>query len=126
MICAAILVLVGERNFDLLRILDDVVIGENLAIFAQDESRALPLLRHHAIEEIESESGGGHVDHGGKDAFVDGNIVLLLRGEGRLRIGLGERKRRHVLYHVEEKRAIPPKKAFVGGEIDKGSYEQSD
>ena len=34
--------------------------------------------------------------------------------KGRLRVGLGQRERRYVLYLVEEKRAIPPKKAFVG------------
>ena len=113
MILRRILVLVGERNLDLLRIRDDVIVREDLAVFAQDESRSLPLLRHHSVEQSKRESGGGHVDHGGEHPFIDGNVVLLHRREGRLRGSLGQRKVRRVFYVVEQTSGSGPRKLLL-------------
>ena len=57
--------------------LDHVVVGEDVAGLVENESRALALLRHGSVEEVEDQRGGGDVDHRGQNFFVDGDVVLL-------------------------------------------------
>ena len=87
-------VLVGELHLDAaVGAFDDVVVGQDVAGFVQNEPRALALLRHRAIEEVEHQRGGGDVDHRGHHALVDGDVVQLLGVECGSGVSLGQLQR---------------------------------
>ncbi len=44
---------VVERDFNLARFGDDVIIGQDVSFFVDDETRALAFLRHQSVKEIE-------------------------------------------------------------------------
>jgi hypothetical protein len=64
--------------------------GEDEALFGKDESGALALLRHGAVEEVEGDLGGGDVYDRRKGFFVDGDVLLLFGIEGGRGGGVGE------------------------------------
>ncbi len=77
------MLLVFQDDFQLPRAVNDVVVGEDVAFFINDESGAGALLGLRTEEEIIRDDGGGDVDHGGNDAFVDVHVVLLFTVERR-------------------------------------------
>ena len=85
-----VVLFVGEDDFQLPGAVDDVVVGEDVAFFVDDEAGAGALLGLGAKEEIIGDDGGGDVDHGGNDALVDVHVVLLLAVERRGSLGLGD------------------------------------
>ena len=50
------LLAIVHRHFDLPGVSDDVVVGEDVALFIDDEAGALPFLGHESVEEVESDS----------------------------------------------------------------------
>src|SRR5438552_1322331 len=68
---------VVQGDFDLARIGDDVVIGQDMAFFIDDETRALSFLGHESVEEIEGYRSGGDVHDRRDVVVVDPNVVLL-------------------------------------------------
>ena len=48
-----VLMLVRQRHFDALRIVDHMVVREDVPLLVQHKPRALPLLRHRPVEEVE-------------------------------------------------------------------------
>ena len=86
--------LVAQLHFDAaVGARDDVEVGEHVAGLVEDEARALALLRHRSIKEVEDQRLGGDVDHRGQHPLVDGDIVLLLGIVGGRGLGLGELER---------------------------------
>ena len=56
--------LVPQRHLDRLRVVDDVVVGQNVALIVDDKTRALALLRHRLQKEVAADNGrAGDVDH---------------------------------------------------------------
>ena len=85
-----VLVLVVERDFDPLCVVDDVVVGEDVALLIEDEAGALALLGNGAVEEVKRDGGRGDIDDGGQGLLIDGDVLLLfdvISGRGG---GLGE------------------------------------
>ena len=66
-----------QRDFNLPRLGDYMVIGENVSIFIDDEPRALPLLRYQSVEKIKSHRAGSDVHHGIDILVIDADVVLL-------------------------------------------------
>ena len=91
---APVAALVAEHHLDAaIGALDDVEVGEHVAGLVENEARALALLRHRSIKEVEDQRGGSDVDHRGQHALVDGDIVLLLGVVGGRGLSLGELER---------------------------------
>src|SRR3954469_23346001 len=74
----AILFPIVERDLNLPRVGDHVIIGEHVAIFIDDEARALPLLWNQAIKKVERHGFRSYVHHRADVLVVNGNIVLLV------------------------------------------------
>ena len=72
-----VLVLVIERDLYVLRVRDHVKVGEDVAVFIQDETGTLALLRDRAIKEVEGDHAGGDIHDRGKRFFIDRDVVLL-------------------------------------------------
>ena len=68
---------VVQGDFDLARVGDNVVIGQDMAFFIDDETRALSFLGHESVEEIEGYRSGGDVHDRRDVVVVDPNVVLL-------------------------------------------------
>ena len=73
---------VVEGDPDLARVGDDVVVGEDMAFFVDDEAGTLALLRVEAVEEIEGLHLRSYIDDGGDIFAVDTDVVLLLGVQG--------------------------------------------
>jgi len=86
-----VLAAVGEGDLDGLGVVDDVIVGEDVALLVEDEAASLPLLGDGTEEEVAAgEGGAGDVDDGGQGAFVDGDVLLLFGVECGGGVGLGE------------------------------------
>src|ERR1700723_4020991 len=66
-----------QRDFDLARVGNDMIVGENLSFFVDDEAGTLALLGHEAIEEIKGHDARGDVDDGCDVLAIDTDIILL-------------------------------------------------
>ena len=85
------LLLVPERDFDGLGVVDDVVVGEDVALVIDDEAGTLALLRDRAQEEIAADDfGAGDVDDRGQGFFVDGDVLELFGVVCGGGVGFGE------------------------------------
>ena len=76
-----VLLAVVEGHFDLACIGDDVIVGENVAVFIDDEAGALAFLRDQAVEEVEGHGARGDVHHRWNILAIDADVVLLFRVE---------------------------------------------
>ena len=81
MICALYLCLSLRVTSTCLRIFDYVVVGEDAAIFAEDEPGSLSLARHDPIEEVEGQLGGSDIHYRWQDAFVDRDAIGFFLGD---------------------------------------------
>ncbi len=77
------------RYLDLLRILDHVVVGDDAAVFGEDEPRTLAALRHHPIKKVEGQCGRSDIHHRRQSPLIDRNAIRFFRRIGRLRVRLG-------------------------------------
>src|SRR5581483_6992209 len=66
-----------QRDFDLARAVDHVVIGQNVAIAVDNEAGALPLLRHQSIEKVQGYRLRRDIDDRADVLVINGNIVLF-------------------------------------------------
>ena len=85
-----VLLAIVHGDFDLARLGDHVVVGQDVALFIDHESRSLPFLRNQAVEKVQGHGARGDVDDRRNVLVVDGNIVLLFAIERRLRRRLGD------------------------------------
>ena len=70
------LLLVRESYFDGLGVVDDVVVGEDVALVVDDEAGALALLGDGLEEEVAADYfGAGDVYYAGEGLFVDGYVL---------------------------------------------------
>src|SRR3954465_13982463 len=76
-----ILFTIVKRDLNLPRVGDHVIIREHVAIFIDDEARALPLLWNQAIKKLEPHGFRSDVHHRADVLVVNGNIVLFVRVE---------------------------------------------
>ena len=119
--------LVAEHDFDAaVGALDDVEVGEDVAGFVEDESRALALLRHGPIEEVEDQRGGGDVDHRRQHFLVDGDVVLLFGVVGGRGVGLSEFERRAgaVACRMSVGRSAEKRSGKMGGDEPESAHQQ--
>ncbi len=87
--------LVAQHHFDAaIGALNHVIVGQHVAGLVEDEARALALLRHRAIEEVEHQRRRSDVHHRRQHPLVDGNVVLLVGVVGGRGLGLGQVQRR--------------------------------
>ena len=93
--CRLVLVFVGERDLNLLRVVDDVIVGENVSLFVENEAGTLALLGYGAIEEVERHCGREDVDDRGQCLFVHGDVLLLLSVVGGSGVGFGQLEASH-------------------------------
>ena len=118
--------LVAEHDLDAaVCALDDVVVGEHVAGAVEDEARALALLRHRSIKEVEDQRSGSDVDHGGQHLLVDGDIVLLFCVVGRRGFSLGQLERRSATARIEEREAAQPR-GKMRSEVPESTHQQND
>ena len=75
---------VVHGHFHLPRVGDDVIVGEDVALFVDHKARALALLRHQPVEKVESHRARRDVHHRRNILAIDADIVLLFAVE-RLR-----------------------------------------
>ena len=68
---------VVEGDFDLARIRDDVIVGEDVSFFVDDETGTLAFLGNESVEEVEGHDARGDVDDRTDVFAVDGDVVLL-------------------------------------------------
>ena len=85
-----IVLFVGQDDLELTGSIDDMVVGEDVSLFVDEEAGAGTLRGLGSEEEIIGDDGGGDVDHRGRDALVDVHVVLLIGVERRSGLGLGE------------------------------------
>src|SRR5438270_8915681 len=76
-----ILLAIVKRDLNLPRVGDHVIIREHVAIFIDDEARALPFLRNQAVKKVERHGFRSYVHHRADIFVVNGNIILLVRVE---------------------------------------------
>ena len=69
--------LVADGDFHALGVVNNVIVGKDVAFAVQDEAGALALLGDGLVEEVIADGGGGDVDDGGKGLAVDGDVLLL-------------------------------------------------
>ena len=79
-----------QSDFDLARFGDDVVVGEDVAFFVDDEAGALAFLGDESVEEVEGHGAGGDVDHGTDVLAIDVDVVLLFGVERLAAGGFGD------------------------------------
>ncbi len=76
-----VLFLVRQRDRDVARAGDHVIIGHDLAVFVDDEAGTNAFLREHLKEEIPLVDNAGDVDRGEAVGLVDIDVVLLVRAK---------------------------------------------
>ena len=112
---------VVKRNFDLARIGDDVIVGENMSFFVDDEAGALAFLRNQSVEEVEGHDARGDVDYRCNVLAVDADVVLLFGVQGFAAGGFG---------NFNALRAADPVGGMevsvaVGGEVEEGGRQKN-
>jgi hypothetical protein len=58
-------VLIAGGHLDVLRVLDDMVVGNNAAVFGEHEAGTLTALWHHPVKEVEGQSRRSDIHDGG-------------------------------------------------------------
>jgi hypothetical protein len=110
-----------ESDFDLSRILNHVVIGENVTVFVDDEAGSLAFLRNGAIEEVECYGARCDVHHGLDVLAIDIDVVLLFdicRSGGARRLSDFE-----LAGPAERTGQLRPSR-MVGRKVEKGSGQK--
>src|ERR1017187_788980 len=110
-----------ERDPDLACIGDDVIVGEDVSFFVDDEARALAFLRQQAVEEVEGHDARGDVDDGSNVLAVDLDVVLLFGVERFAAGGLGDF---NVLRTADPIGGMETSVA-VGGEVEEGRRQNN-
>src|ERR1019366_243380 len=110
-----------QRDPDLARIRDDVIVGEDVSFFVDDEPRALALLRNQAVEKVEGHDARGDVDDGSKVLVVDLDVVLLFGVERFAAGGLGDF---NVLRTADPVGGVETS-VTIGGEVEEGGRQNN-
>ena len=74
-----VLLAVVQRDFHLAGLGDHVIVGQHVTFFIDNEARALPFLRHQAIEEIEGHGARSDVHHRIDVLAIDARCCSALR-----------------------------------------------
>ena len=108
-----------ERDLDLARIGDDVIVSENTPFFVDDKAGALAFLRYQPVEEVVGHDARGDV-HDRRDVFaVDADVVLLF---GVKRFAAGGFGNLNALRMAEPVGGMEAS-AAVGSEAKKGRHQ---
>ena len=115
--------LIGQRHFELALIGDHVVVGEDLAVRADQEARALILGRINFHEDGAAIDGAGDVHRGEMRRLVDVDIVHLIRTQaGGVRGRRAGPKRRSTGDWIQNPALSP---IGLGGDEKKSAHQQS-
>ena len=117
----AVFLVVMEGDLNLLRVGDDVVIGEDVSGFVDDETGSLALLRVQAVEEVEGLHPRRDVDYGGDVLAIDADVVLFFGVEPFAAGRFGDF---NVLRTADPVGGLEPSVA-IGGEVEEGRYQNN-
>ena len=84
-----VVLLVLQDHFQLPRVVNHVVVGQDVAFVVNDEAGTRTLLRLRTEKEVVADDRGGDVDHRRHHAFVNVHVVLFFNVQGRCRLRLG-------------------------------------
>src|SRR6266446_3699774 len=102
-----VLVLVTEHDFDRLRFLDDVKIGEDVTARIDDKSGARPFDGHGVHEKVVFGGFGEDVRDGGGSLAVDANVDGFVSGESGVALGVRCGAARQGFHPAWLPRAVP-------------------
>ena len=112
---------VVQRDFNLARFGDDVIVGEDVSFFVDDETGALAFLRDQAVEEVEGHYARGDVDYRCDVLAVDADVVLLFGVERFAAGGFGDF---NVLRTADPVGGMETSVA-IGGEVEEGGRQNN-
>src|SRR5260370_15021472 len=110
-----------ERDPDLARIGDDVIVGEDMPFFVDDEARALALLRHQSVEKVEGHNTRSDVDDGSNVLVVDADVVLFFGVEPFAAVGF---RHLHVLRTADPVGGMETSVA-IGSEVEESGRQNN-
>jgi len=115
-----------QRDFHLARVGDDVIVGEDVAIFVDDKARSLTVLRNQPVKEVERHDARRNVHHGWNIPAIDADIVLLFAVEPFAAGSLGDLHLRGMAEPVHRIRAGQFRIRTPSGEVEEcaGDYQR--
>src|SRR5271157_2595115 len=112
---------VVQRHFNLARFGDDVIVGEDVSFFVDNETGALAFLRHQAVKEVEGHDARGYVDYRRDVLAIDVDVVLLFGVERFAAGGFGDFN----ALRTPDPVGGMETSAAIGGEVDKGRRQNN-